>query len=325
MTHFLRHVFLPHHTNNYRAKILHHSSLFSLIAVLFISNFPLSFVERQFQDVLGISANISAEELLLHTNIKRQEQGLPPLSLNTQLSQAAAGKAQDMLGKDYWAHVAPDGLTPWAFIKGAGYEYRHAGENLARGFTTSGDVVNAWMASPGHRDNMLSPNYTEVGFAVVTGTLTGEETVLVVEMLGSRTTVAESPETTAEVASAPTPTLIPAIQATPTPFIIQEVIPTPTLIPAPTSIPSPTPRLANLEEPTIRVAAVYSEPIIDRSSMNRSIGLFLAGLIFAVLVVDMFFVRRKKILRAISHHLDQIIFFGVLLAIILVVTKGSIL
>ena len=330
MKHFLHHLFLPRHSNNHRAKILHHTSLVSLIAVLFLSNFLLSYVHTQFEGVLGLTANISAEELLLHTNIKRQEHGLPPLSLNSQLSQAAAGKAQDMIVKNYWAHIAPDGLTPWAFIKGAGYEYIHAGENLARGFTTSSDVVNAWMASPGHRDNMLSSNFSEVGFAILPGTLTGEETVLVVEMLGSRGGfVAASPDVTAEVAIAPTATPVPALPTpTPTIAVIQQVLPTPTPTSIPTPTPSgvtPTPSELPFITPAIRVASFYSEPLVDQRSITRNTGIFIAVLLLAILVIDMVVIKRRKIVRALSHHLDQIIFFSVLIIILVIISRGSIL
>lgn len=324
MKHFLRHLFLPHPTNNHRAKILHHGSILSLVVVLLISNFSFSLVENRFHDVLGISANISSDELLLHTNIKRQENGLPPLVINNQLSQAAAGKAQDMMTKNYWAHIAPDGTTPWAFFKGAGYEYVHAGENLARGFTTSNDVIEAWMASPGHRENMLSPNYNEVGFAILSGVLTGEDTVLVVEMLGSRSSVAQNAEVSQEVAIAPTATPTPIILATPTPFIVQQVLPTPTPTspPVPTLTPTPLP----LDQgPTIRVAAVRSEPLVDRSSLNKSISLLILGLLLTVLLTDMVIIKRKRIMRILNHHLDQIIFYGILLVIILVIGQGSIL
>ena len=91
-----------------------------------------------------------------------------------------------MLSENYWAHNSPEGTTPWVFIKNAGYTYIYAGENLARGFDSSQEVVSAWMASPEHRANLLSGNYKDVGFAVVSGKLTGEDTVLVVEELGSK-------------------------------------------------------------------------------------------------------------------------------------------
>src|SRR5204863_2082531 len=115
----------------------------------------------------------------------RRQNGAGDLTISNELSRAASDKASDMFAKNYWAHNAPDGTTPWVFIKSSGYEYIYAGENLARGFTTSQSVVDAWMASPEHKENMLSKNYKNVGFAVATGNLNGEDTVLVVEMLGS--------------------------------------------------------------------------------------------------------------------------------------------
>ena len=185
MRKFLRHLFLPKESNNYRAKILHHDVLILLIVFFLSAGVVMSYVRTNFPSVLGTFSDISSEQLLDITNSDRQAAGLPPLSLNNDLSQAAIGKANDMFSKDYWAHVAPDGTTPWVFIKNAGYTYVYAGENLARGFTTPQSVVDAWMASPSHRENMLSPHYKDVGFAVETGKLNGEDTVLVVEMFGS--------------------------------------------------------------------------------------------------------------------------------------------
>jgi hypothetical protein len=67
---------------------------------------------------------------------------------------------------------------------GAGYQYEYAGENLAKNFLFSDGVVTAWMNSPTHRDNILKREYTEVGYAIVNGTLNGEQTTLVVQMFG---------------------------------------------------------------------------------------------------------------------------------------------
>ena len=64
-----------------------------------------------------------------------------------------------MIAKNYWAHNAPDGASPWSFFKNVGYRYLYAGENLARDFGDSASVVNAWMNSPTHRDNLLSGRY----------------------------------------------------------------------------------------------------------------------------------------------------------------------
>ena len=98
------------------------------------------------------------------------------------------GKLQlvnDMFAKQYWAHVSADGKQPWDFISDAGYSYTVAGENLARDFQHADQVVEAWMASPTHKANILHEKYTEIGIAVVEGNLEGIETTLVVQMFGN--------------------------------------------------------------------------------------------------------------------------------------------
>lgn len=177
----------PHPLNNHRAKFLHFRTFVVVIALLIVSSFLFSSDISPLSSKIKAFADISTQELLKFTNQKRAENGLPPLTANTQLEQAASMKADDMFAKDYWAHDAPDGTTPWVFIKSAGYEYVYAGENLARGFVNSEDIVNAWMASPNHRENLLSENFKEVGFSVKSGELNGEETFLVVQEFGNKT------------------------------------------------------------------------------------------------------------------------------------------
>ncbi len=177
----------PHPRNNHRAHFLHLKTLTLVIAILIVSSFFFSSGLNPFPNNLRVFADISTQELLNFTNEKRAEYGLPALSSNSQLEMAANKKAEDMFAKNYWAHNSPDGITPWYFIKEAGYDYVYAGENLARGFTDSRDAVNAWMASPGHRENLLSENFNEVGFAVRGGRLNGEETFLIVQEFGNKT------------------------------------------------------------------------------------------------------------------------------------------
>ena len=186
MPSFLRHLFFPQESNNHRPKILHLTSIFLVIAFLLLTAIPLSSFRYSHPQVLGAYSNISFKDLLLLTNQSRASEKIPALTINDQLSAAADMKAKDMLEKNYWAHNGPDGLTPWDFIKKSGYDYVYAGENLARGFSQAPDVINAWMASPEHRANMLSRNFQEVGFAVREGKLNGEDTVLVVEELGGQ-------------------------------------------------------------------------------------------------------------------------------------------
>lgn len=189
MRHFLYCLVFPHEHNNHRAKFLHFKSLTLVISILIISAFFFSSGFNPLTSKIQALADISSQELLKFTNEKRAEYGLPPLILDQQLETAAYAKAEDMFGNDYWAHNSPDGTTPWYFIKNAGYNYVYAGENLAKGFTSSNDVVDAWMASESHKENLLSENFKDVGFAVKTGRLGGEETFLVVQEFGNKTAV----------------------------------------------------------------------------------------------------------------------------------------
>ena len=200
MKDFLHDYLFPHHKNNFRSRLLHHKSIFFSIVLILFASFFLTTLRTNFPRILGVSYDITSSQLLYFTNLKRQENGTLPLHFNDQLSIAAANKAKDMFAYNYWAHNSPVGKTPWIFIKNSGYTYVYAGENLARGFENSNEVIKAWMASSDHKDNMLSRNYSDVGFAVVKGKLLGEETVLIVEMLGS-TTLAQ--EKTSEVATIP--------------------------------------------------------------------------------------------------------------------------
>ena len=116
--------------------------------------------------VLSYATSISTDGLLNATNVRRAAASKGALTINSKLTQAAQAKANDMATRNYWAHNTPDGTPPWSFITNAGYSYDKAGENLACGFDESTDVVTGWYNSPSHRDNLLHPDYTEVGFGI---------------------------------------------------------------------------------------------------------------------------------------------------------------
>ncbi len=119
------------------------------------------------------------------TNAERQAQGAVPLTLNAQLSAAASAKVQDMFTQQYFEHVGPDGRQPSDWVDASGYEYKLTGENLALGdFSGDTDLVTAWMNSPGHRANILKPEFTEIGVAVGKGMFEGKETWLAVQVFG---------------------------------------------------------------------------------------------------------------------------------------------
>ena len=182
----LSHLFWPHQSNNYKAKTLHISSLSVLMLLVMAGQILITIFSRSIPTVLGIASSITAQELVDLTNAKRVEAGLPALEFNHLLAQAAQAKAADMIVKNYWAHTSPDGATPWVWFKNLGYKYLYAGENLARDFSDSAGVVNAWMNSPTHRENILSNRYREVGIAVVHDNFQGQPTTLVVQMFGTQ-------------------------------------------------------------------------------------------------------------------------------------------
>ena len=207
----LRHLFVPHESNNQKAKILHSSSLSLLAVGLIAFQLILGLTHRVFPSVLGYAANISPAEVIRLTNVQRTANGLNTLSENSILDNAALAKGNDMLAKGYWAHFAPDGTSPWSFFLSFGYKYKYAGENLARDFPDAASAVTAWMNSPSHRENILNPNYQEIGIGVVEGSLSGVDTTIIVQFFGSplngsAVSVVKAKETT-----------VPAVNSTATP------------------------------------------------------------------------------------------------------------
>lgn len=189
----LYHLFHPQRSNNHRPRVLHSKPLFylSLVALGFVGLLnSLTNASPNLGYVLGFASSITPAQVVELTNAERSHAGLPPLTLNSKLTSAALAKGQDMFNDQYWAHVAPDGKEPWAFISDHGYSYRVAGENLARDFSNSGDMMSAWMRSPTHKANIVNTRYQEIGVAVIDGVLGGHETTLVVQMFGAPQAVA---------------------------------------------------------------------------------------------------------------------------------------
>jgi len=108
----------------------------------------------------------SAEELLRETNLVRANASAGALTLNDKLTVAAQAKCDDLVNKNYWAHRDPEGSLPWKFVTKTGYSYSKLGENLAAGHANNLHVINGWMASPTHKENMLDRAFKEVGFGI---------------------------------------------------------------------------------------------------------------------------------------------------------------
>ncbi|MEK7594984.1 MAG: CAP domain-containing protein [Patescibacteria group bacterium] len=185
--------FLPHSKTGRRAKLIRHKAFAHYIFILLVFLLISRSVNVAFPGVLGYASDIKSSDLLKFTNEERRKNNKPVLELNSDLSRAAEAKARDMFKNDYWAHVSPKGTEPWYFFNSVGYDYVYAGENLAKNFTDSKGVVNAWMNSTSHRDNILNQNYTQIGFAVVNGELNGYKTTLVVQFFGKPRGLSEKP------------------------------------------------------------------------------------------------------------------------------------
>lgn len=138
--------------------------------------------------VLGFTINLDANELIVLTNQERLKNNLPPLTYNEKLTQAAKAKAADMLVHNYWDHSSPQNKEPWYFMINQNYDYHYAGENLSKNYTENHDLIKALMDSTTHRENILDPNYKDIGIAIVSGEIDGKQTILTVQMFGTEFT-----------------------------------------------------------------------------------------------------------------------------------------
>lgn len=276
------HYFLPHESNNYRARSLHNSAIIFYIVLLVSFQIFTGVLARTGRNVLGYATDISVDKILTLVNQKRAEANLSPLTLSDQLSQASTQKANDMFSKNYWAHISPTGTTPWVFINSSGYQYLYAGENLARNFNSSAEVVDAWMNSPSHRANIMKPEYKDIGLAVMNGKLDGEDTTLVVEEFGAK--------------------------ANP---VVADIVPT--------AIPQQP--LVEKSVPPVQASVSDQKPLGSSAKNNfslpfsstKTVSLALTEFLLVVLFIDSIYLWRSKTARLSGHSLAHIIFLGALI------------
>jgi uncharacterized protein YkwD len=212
-----------------------------LMAIQVVEHVHTQTVAASHREVLAYATNVSITDLLASTNQSRAANGLGALSLNSKLNSGAQSKANDMIAKNYWSHVAPDGTQPWAFFTAAGYQYSRAGENLAYGFDNSAQTEDAWMNSSGHRANVLG-DYTEVGFGIANGdNYQGGPNTVVAAFYGKPT-----------AAPAPAPKPAPSSTTTQKPAAQQPVAAVPT--------PQPEPQVEQPKPDPLKVTAAVKLP-----------------------------------------------------------------
>jgi uncharacterized protein YkwD len=179
----VKHSIVPSETNNYKSKFLQSNILLYCVVLLLILKIVAILVSINIPQNIFF-ADITKSALENYVNKTRQSLGLNSLSENEKLAQAAQLKAENMVQDQYFNHTSPSGVTPWFWFVKSGYNYKFAGENLAVGFFDSQEVYNAWLNSPSHKANILNPNYTEVGTAVLNG-LGPNNSIVVVQEFGS--------------------------------------------------------------------------------------------------------------------------------------------
>jgi hypothetical protein len=307
----LIHLLLPRVSNNQRAKILHSSSLFAISVFLIVFQFGINVYQKS-GGVLGFAASISRDEVVKLTNQRRAEAGLPSLSLNETLSSAAFAKGADMINRDYWAHTAPDGKEPWAFFSSAGYRYRYAGENLARDFSSASSAVDAWMASPTHRDNILNPKYKEIGIGIIDGDLAGSETTLIVQFFGARYVDTQKP-TIAENNLKPKEKVVEVKQ--------KEIEPTPAPLPA-TPIPV---EVTTIPENDLVLSSTEGKILVSPFVTTKNTSIIVVSVLALVFLVDWFIISKKRIARITGRTFAHVAFLGMIFAILLILKSGKIL
>ena len=179
-------LFIPSKKNKFRPFLLGRGAITFYIILASISFLLFSpFYTIRFSSWL---ADLSQELIISEVNPDRQIAGLSLLKTNEKLTEAAQLKAEDMIARDYFSHVGPDGEAPWVWFEQVGYNYATAGENLAIDFYDPSVLEKAWLASPSHRRNIMNEYFTDIGIGVADGEMNGNNTIVVVMFLGREIT-----------------------------------------------------------------------------------------------------------------------------------------
>lgn len=128
-----------------------------------IKNYAMILVGQQINIPDASPLKTLEDEVVRLVNAERAKYGLPALKNNWQVARVARYKSQDMVNRGYFAHQSPTYGSPFNMMENFGIKFSAAAENIAKGQRTAKDVVAAWMNSPGHRENILSKQTTEIG------------------------------------------------------------------------------------------------------------------------------------------------------------------
>jgi hypothetical protein len=128
---------------------------------------------------------LTVRGIIFNTNKARQEiGGLPPLSENSLLNTIASERLKDMFEKQYFAHQSPTGEAVTDVAYRTGYHYKILAENIGMGLNSDEKMVQGWLQSPGHRENIVRPECAEIGVAVGRGLMKKQDVWLGVQVFG---------------------------------------------------------------------------------------------------------------------------------------------
>jgi uncharacterized protein YkwD len=125
-------------------------------------------IELPYQTNEALPAATLEQEMLELINEERVRAGLTPVVMDEELTRVARDHSRDMFERGYFAHLTPEGITPFDRMKAAGVDYVIAGENLAHAATLS-VAHSGLMNSPGHRANILRPEFGRIGIGILDG------------------------------------------------------------------------------------------------------------------------------------------------------------
>ncbi|HVY67305.1 MAG TPA: CAP domain-containing protein [Patescibacteria group bacterium] len=171
---------------------------------------------------LSQASDLTVSAISNAVNSQRVLHNLNSLTANPLLAKAAASKAQDMIDRNYFAHVDPDGHYIWDTIVADGYTpYLMLGENLAINFYDTDSLISAWMNSPTHRENILQAGFRDQGMGLSFGNqAAGQYYSSIANTFGTLASSAKSKSSAAAPAAksdTPAPLPQPAPVATPSP------------------------------------------------------------------------------------------------------------
>lgn len=203
MRHHLQHAFIPHEGNDFRPHALRPRALVGYaVGVVLIKVLVTALLFIVYPNP-GFFSTATTERFIELTNSARTDAGIKKLTVNPKLTTAAVAKADDLLGRQYFAHTNPQGKKFWQWIKDQNYKFSTAGENLALDFSDADIAHQALMDSSGHRANILNPKYTQVGFAVKSGDYQGRKTTVLVELFAKPVNVVTRPVAVAAAQETP--------------------------------------------------------------------------------------------------------------------------